>query len=134
VQQEVEPYVAFFSTDTDWENGFGWRLRGRHRFREFLSDFLWPRQKGSQYGPVGYRVEMLTPDCALAEYGFERIPPPNSPLRKRFVRTMHLLRRQHGGWEVIVTRIWDPLTDVSPPADRFPEFTDAPSSGMRPLE
>jgi uncharacterized protein (TIGR02246 family) len=133
VTQDLEQFVALFSEDTDWENAFGWRLRGRERLKEFLRDFLWPRQAGSQYGPVSYRVEFLTPELAVAEYGVERRPPPNSPLRKRLARLMHILAKGSGRWEVVVTRIWDPLTDMSPPADRFPEFKDAPLSEMRPL-
>jgi hypothetical protein len=31
-QLDLEKYCALFSEDTDWENAFGWRLRGRQRF------------------------------------------------------------------------------------------------------
>jgi uncharacterized protein (TIGR02246 family) len=140
VKQDVEQYTALFTEDTDWENAFGWRLRGRARLKAFLRDFLWPRQAGSQYGPLRYRVEMLTSELALAEYGVERIPPPNSLLAKRVVRTMYLLQKTSGSWQVKVTRIWDPLTDTkwleSPEAlfGQYPEFKDGPVAEMQVLQ
>ena len=133
-KQHLEEYAALFSEDTDWENAFGWRLRGRRRLKEFLGQFLWPIQAGSKFGPISYRAEFLFPDVALVEYSFERIPPANGPLAKRLVRFTHILRKQNGEWQVILTRIWDPMTPpLSPPVDRFPEFKDAPFSSMQTL-
>jgi|SRR5271166_3994585 len=59
-QLDLEKYVALFSENTDCENAFGWRLRGRARLMEFLK-FLWQVQDGSSYGPVSYRLEFLHP-------------------------------------------------------------------------
>ena len=132
-QLDLEKYCELFSEDTDWENAFGWRLRGRQRLMEFLK-FLWQVQAGSSYGPINYRLEFLHPDVALVEYAFERIPPPNSPLAKRLVCATHILRKEKGVWQVALTRIWDPQTPPVPtPVQMFPEFKDAPLSGMRPL-
>jgi hypothetical protein len=70
-KQHLEEYAALFSEDTDWENAFGWRLRGRRRLKEFLGQFLWPIQAGSKFGPMSYRAEFLFPDVALVEYSGE---------------------------------------------------------------
>ena len=49
-------------------------------------------------------------------------------------RHIAILRKQNGEWQVILTRIWDPMTPpLSPPVDRFPEFKDAPFSSMQTL-
>lgn len=103
-QKDPDKYVAFFSENTDWQNAFGWRLLGRRRLKEFLK-LLWQLQAGSSFGPIRYRLEFLHADVALLEYGGERIPPPNSPLAKRLVCATHILRREDGAWQVVLTRI-----------------------------
>ena len=129
----AEEHTRFFAEETDWENAFAWRLTGRQRLKEFLRDYVFPAQAARQYGEDFCRFQLVSPEIALVEFTVETKLPPGSRIEKRLVHTLHLLRKSGSSWEVILTRIWDPRADASPPVQQFPEFEAAPLSGMQPL-
>jgi uncharacterized protein (TIGR02246 family) len=125
--QDLSRCLSYFSEDTDFENSYGWFIRGREPMGQFLQ---WLFEQYPKRDSVNERTsstaEFLTPELAVVE-AVRMIPATNSELPTRTFRATHHLRREDGTWLIWKTRIWElrlsrstPLESVAP--SRFPEF------------
>ncbi len=125
--QDLSRCLSYFSEDFDFENGYGWSIRGREAMGRFLQ---WLFEKLPKQDSVNVRTssaaEFLAPDLALVETA-RRIPATNSESPGRTFRATHHLRREDGTWLIWKTRIWELRSSRSTPVEvvapsRFPEI------------
>ena len=125
--QDLRLCLSYFSEDTDFENGYGWSIRGREAMGEFLSWLFkqFPKQDLDSV-QISSVAEVLTPDLVMVERA-KRIPATNNELPARTYRATYHLRRENGTWMIWKTRIWELRSRLSTPLDsvapsRFPEM------------
>ena len=125
--QDLALCLSYYSEDTDFENGYGWSIRGRKAMGEFL---FWIFEQFRKQDLVNVRTlsvaEFLTPDLVVVEKA-NRIPAINDEFPARSYRATYHLRRDNGTWLIWRTRVWElrsarsaPLDSVAP--SRFPEI------------
>ena len=121
---DARNYATGLSGDTDFENAAGWHIRGREAVEQFLGQYLWNQGARPTFRPQGERVRMLGPDLAVVEQEADASSSVDPAGRPTLVREMQFFQKRGGRWEVISTRIWEPVRGPQPP--RMPGLSSEP--------
>ena len=126
--QDIQQSLSYFAVDVDFENSFGWVVRGREDLGRFL-EWLFARypkpDPSDDDGRTAATVEFLTPTLAFVESA-QIIPPPREGATARTFRTTHLVKYQGDNWLIWKTRVWEAKSSNVVPDDiaaprQFPE-------------
>jgi len=112
---DARNYATALSDDTDFENAAGWHIRGRQGVEQFLGQYLWNQGARPMFRPEGERVRMLGPDLAVVEQEADASSTVEPAGRPALIREMQFFQKRNGRWEVISTRIWEPVRGPQPP-------------------
>ena len=119
-EQNVPRCLASFTDDADFENSFGWTVRGRESIGRFL-EWLFARYPKSEDGVpsnVRSRFEVQTLSDRLVLVDAIREPVDESADQAmRPNRTLYLLRKDQDRWKIWQMRIWEPRRAATAPAD-----------------
>ena len=122
--RDVQRCLTFYSRDTDFENSYGWTVKGREALRNFMANYLfvhYPKSDAIQEDES--IVELLAPDVAYVDLA-RRITPMDGNTKSAVYRFAYVLKADKGKWLIWKTRIWKPGSAEAPhefvEANRFP--------------
>ena len=132
MDQDLDLCLSYFTDDTDFENSFGWTVRGREKMGAFLA-WLFDRYPKDDRVEIrqSFTVDRLEGEIAWVEGGRRVVPPGDDPPDLRY-RLSYLLVKEGENWRIATTRTWQPRAAREAPdmveAGRFAEVIKAPES------
>lgn len=114
----LDQLLICYSKELDWENSFGWTIRGKANLNRYFKDQLFPKypKLDTVRIKLNSAVEFINAKTAWIDVQQEIYSEDMKTIARTYRQT-HLIIKSGDGWLIKKTRMWLPQPSDNPPSE-----------------